>query len=152
MVDAATEGPLRILFGSAAKRIPQIPKPLKSPQALALHNQGVGRASPPRRSALRVDPSGTPILLETRDSWAHVNSPQGGQTRRSPRPKVTSVLTRDRDRVTRQTRRTRHATSPSGQGQKGPGRSDGSPSRRHFAQALGGVKGLDTKGQFQNVV
>ena len=41
----------------------------------------------------RGDPWGTPLHLEIRHVWAPVRPPRG-QTLRSPRPKVTSVLTR----------------------------------------------------------
>ena len=51
---------------------------------------------PLRRSALSAcpcgDPWGTPLQSEIRCSWAPVR-PRRGQTLRSPRPKVTSVLT-----------------------------------------------------------
>ena len=57
---------------------------------------------PPRRSALSVcpggDPWGTPTQLEIRDSWAPGKPPRG-QTLRSPRPTVTSVLTRYMSKV-----------------------------------------------------
>ena len=52
---------------------------------------------PLRRSALGVcpceDACGTTLQLKTKHSWAPVRTPRG-QTLRSPRPKVTSVLTR----------------------------------------------------------
>ena len=52
---------------------------------------------PRKRSALSAcpygDPWGTPLQLEISYSWAPVK-PRRGQTLRSPRPKVTSVLTR----------------------------------------------------------
>ena len=52
---------------------------------------------PIRRSALSVcpcgDPWGTPLQSELSYSWAPVKIPRG-QTLRSPRPKVPSVLTR----------------------------------------------------------